>query len=440
MALNPVTLAATEAMNNVLKGYVAATTYANNERTNREYLDRQLALKADKTPVATMIDEAKRSIDYNALLNIPSTIVHQKYLEMQNIDVLRTHGRYAIKTPSGTLPEGINTTRGIHLDVQAVENMDFKYLQTMIDSQGGKWYRVFRSNLWSGWQSIFTVTHTTTNGLNVDRVSPGVYATTKTKGEWDNLLGRTDTPDVGDASLLDISTAGQRNQLLMLSPGWTYLRTNDTEGTTSASWVNERLLTSYNIDLVYPGLTSLPNVVKPIPEQITNIANQIQTINGTIANLPPTTPSSIELRHDLGRGAYARQYGTKAPVYVNTAGTGIRDTYHPFIKGKVRDTGSYGTAFSFGYTTFQKHRYPTTDSDGFGRGVIELQEDNGRVALWEFEHNGDFVASGDVMTQKGYGLNKFIDGTSYVKNVGSPINNVMTYWDGSEWKLRIDAT
>lgn len=100
-----------------------------------------------------------------------------------------------------------------------------------------------------------------------------------------------------------------------------------------------------------------------------------------------------------GFGAYNNQYNTKAPFMVEEAGSLARDTYHPFIKGRVRRDNQYGTAFSFGYTTRQG------EGDGFGRGIIHLIEDNGSNKLWSFEHNGDFKSDGNVISGNGRGLN-----------------------------------
>lgn len=93
-----------------------------------------------------------------------------------------------------------------------------------------------------------------------------------------------------------------------------------------------------------------------------------------------------------GHGAYVSQYGTNAPYTVTSTGSVNRDTYYPFIKGLVNSAGAYGAAFSFGYTTSQ------SGGDGFGRGIIHLIEDSGNHKAWFFEHNGDFVSSGDVRT------------------------------------------
>lgn len=93
-----------------------------------------------------------------------------------------------------------------------------------------------------------------------------------------------------------------------------------------------------------------------------------------------------------GHGAYAAQYSFDAPYIVTAAGSINRDTYHPFIKGLVNGAGAYGAAFSLGYTTSQ------SGGNGFGRGIIHLIEDNGHFLTWAFEHNGDFVSTGDVRT------------------------------------------
>lgn len=94
----------------------------------------------------------------------------------------------------------------------------------------------------------------------------------------------------------------------------------------------------------------------------------------------------------FGYGAYANQYTSGAPFLVNAEGSQDRDAYHPFVKGLVRSKNHYGSAFSFGYTTKQG------SGDGFGRGIIHLIEDNGKSIAWNFEHNGDFIAYGDVRT------------------------------------------
>lgn len=100
-----------------------------------------------------------------------------------------------------------------------------------------------------------------------------------------------------------------------------------------------------------------------------------------------------------GYGGYNNQYNSKAPFMVEEDGSQSRDTYHPFIKGRVRKQGEYGAALSFGYTTRQEQ------GDGPGRGVIHLSEDSGINYVWSFEHGGDFKSQGDVISGNGRGLN-----------------------------------
>ena len=104
----------------------------------------------------------------------------------------------------------------------------------------------------------------------------------------------------------------------------------------------------------------------------------------------------------FGLGSYAEQYDSGAPFMVEETGSKNRDTYHPFVKGRVRSKNHYGAALSFGYTTKQG------DGDGFGRGIIHLGEDNGTQRFWAFEHNGDFISYADVKTSSGASLNKAI--------------------------------
>ena len=100
----------------------------------------------------------------------------------------------------------------------------------------------------------------------------------------------------------------------------------------------------------------------------------------------------------LGMGGYSEQYSSGAPYMVEETGSKSRDTYHPFVKGRVRSDNHYGAAFSFGYTTKQGN------GDGFGRGIINLIEDNGRTRNWVFEHDGEFRSAGDVKTSSGKSL------------------------------------
>lgn len=131
----------------------------------------------------------------------------------------------------------------------------------------------------------------------------------------------------------------------------------------------------------------------------------------------------------FGIGAYVNQYTSGAPFMVEETGSSAHDTYHPFIKGRVRSSGQYGTAFSLGYTTKQG------EGDGFGRGVINLTEDNGTFKNWSFEHNGDFYSSNDVITGSGASLNNAHQPTkAYVETT---INN--SDYGGANFKRRGSA-
>lgn len=140
--------------------------------------------------------------------------------------------------------------------------------------------------------------------------------------------------------------------------------------------------------------------------------------NGTIAYIDDVVLKSgdsmtgilysvgISSKH-YGYGVYAHQYTSGAPFLVNAEGSQDRDTYHPFVKGLVRSKGRYGAGFSFGYTTKQGA------GDGFGRGIINLIEDNGTSKNWGFEHNGDFYSAGDIRTSSGKSLNTAVQLSDY---------------------------
>ena len=103
----------------------------------------------------------------------------------------------------------------------------------------------------------------------------------------------------------------------------------------------------------------------------------------------------------IGYGGYGSQYDYSAPFEVIEAGGNNTSTFYPFIKGKVMSRGNAGAAFSLGYTTKQNGY---NEYGNFGRGVINLVEDNGRYKNWEFEHTGVFRSAGDVITGSGNSL------------------------------------
>lgn len=139
-----------------------------------------------------------------------------------------------------------------------------------------------------------------------------------------------------------------------------------------------------------------------------------------------------------GFGGYGDQFLKGAPYYVESLGGQRINTYHPFIKGRVRELGDSGASFSLGYTSYQPGYY---EYGQFGRGVINLTEDNGSYKNWEFEHSGNFRSAGDVVTNSGASLNSaqsFIDGNRYVKQIGG--NNIQQWWDGQTLKLKVDSS
>lgn len=114
-----------------------------------------------------------------------------------------------------------------------------------------------------------------------------------------------------------------------------------------------------------------------------------------------------------GYGAYANQYAVNAPYTVTSTGSVDRDTYHPFIKGLVNSAGAYGAAFSFGYTTSQ------SGGAGFGRGIINLIEDNGHSLIWSFEHDGslrgnDFECQGKRLSKSHQTDHAYVETTAGV--------------------------
>ena len=135
--------------------------------------------------------------------------------------------------------------------------------------------------------------------------------------------------------------------------------------------------------------------------------------------------SALATNH-TGHGSYAQQYNVAAPFYVHDVSSVANNTYHPFIKGRVRAAGQYGTAFSFGYVTNQQQGV-----DGYGKGIIHLISDAGNDRLWQFTHNGEFVSAGDVLTGAGRSLN------SAIYREGNP-NDIALSWESDGLKVRVD--
>ncbi|MBN6064197.1 phage tail protein [Aggregatibacter actinomycetemcomitans] len=113
----------------------------------------------------------------------------------------------------------------------------------------------------------------------------------------------------------------------------------------------------------------------------------------------------------FGFGSYADQYTSGAPFMVENTGSVPNDTYHPFIKGETRQKNNWGAVFSLGYTTKQG------GGNGFGRGIINLIEDNGKNLNWAFEHDGAFVSAGDVRSSNGRSINSSVQNSEVVGEV-----------------------
>lgn len=128
----------------------------------------------------------------------------------------------------------------------------------------------------------------------------------------------------------------------------------------------------------------------------------------------------------IGHGSYAQQYNVAAPFYVHQTLSVARDTYHPFVKGRVRAAGQYGAAFSLGYVTNQQQ-----GGDGYGAGIIHLISDAGNGVMWRFGHNGEFVSAGDVLTGTGRSLN------SAIYREGNP-HDIAFSWHRDGLKVRVD--
>ena len=178
-------------------------------------------------------------------------------------------------------------------------------------------------------------------------------------------------------------------------------------GTQVGFWELEVHSDSHNtanrrFNMVYVGDSKVYLTFPTIGEKGDTVAYRSWAVNksgDTMTGILRTV--GIASKH-FGAGGYNSQYGSGAPFMVEETGSKDRETYHPFIKGRVRSNNHYGAAFSFGYTT------KLGDGDGFGKGIIQLIEDNGTQKLWMFEHNGDFLSTADVKTSNGASLNDAI--------------------------------
>ncbi|MFU2072889.1 phage tail protein [Gallibacterium anatis] len=128
------------------------------------------------------------------------------------------------------------------------------------------------------------------------------------------------------------------------------------------------------------------------------------------ANLSFRSASALH----YGSGKYVNQYNSKAPYFVEEDNSDVY-SYFPFVKGRVRGNSRWGAALSLGYVTSQ-HIGGGFIADGFGAGIVQLIEDNGKYFLWKFEHGGIFRSSGDVVTGSGVSLNGVNSRVDYLTN------------------------
>ncbi len=128
------------------------------------------------------------------------------------------------------------------------------------------------------------------------------------------------------------------------------------------------------------------------------------------ANLSFRSASALH----YGSGKYANQYNSKAPYFVEGDNSDVY-SYFPFVKGCVRRNSRWGAALSLGYVTSQ-HIGGGFIADGFGAGIVQLIENNGKYFLWKFEHGGIFRSSGDVVTGSGVSLNGVNSRVDYLTN------------------------
>ena len=174
-------------------------------------------------------------------------------------------------------------------------------------------------------------------------------------------------------------------------------------GTQKGAWELEVHPESHNIanrrfNMVYSGDSRVYLTFPTIGDDGDTVAYRSWAVNKSGDTMKGILRTVGIASKQFGMGSYSEQYDSGAPFMVEETDSKNRDTYHPFVKGRVRSKNHYGAALSFGYTTKQG------DGDGFGRGIIQLIEDNGKTKFWAFEHDGEFRSAGDVKTSSGKSL------------------------------------
>ena len=189
-------------------------------------------------------------------------------------------------------------------------------------------------------------------------------------------------------------------------------------GTQKGAWELEVHPESHNIanrrfNMVYSGDSRVYLTFPTIEDDGDTVAYRSWAVNKSGDTMKGILRTVGIASKQFGMGSYSEQYDSGAPFMVEETDSKNRDTYHPFVKGRVRSKNHYGAALSFGYTTKQG------DGDGFGRGIINLVEDNGKTRIWGFEHNGEFRSAGDVITSSGKSLNTAVQLSDYRSQWGA---------------------
>ena len=119
--------------------------------------------------------------------------------------------------------------------------------------------------------------------------------------------------------------------------------------------------------------------------------NRVSKAGDKMGSLEINQGHKITTSH-YGLGSYAAQYESGAPFFVSQNASVARDTYYPFIKGRVRassNVSQYTAVFSLGYTTLQQ----SAIQDGFGQGVLHLFGEGRVNRIWTFAHDGLFTST-----------------------------------------------
>ena len=129
------------------------------------------------------------------------------------------------------------------------------------------------------------------------------------------------------------------------------------------------------------------------------LANKPQTIAGynitdavTINTSQTVTGTKTfnDIRVNSRGGQWANAYNDASAAYwANEYNASDKHEYIPFIGGRVRNSnGGWVAGLSFGYES--------SSANDWGRGIIQIREDNGTEVRWIFRHDGEFFAPGKM--------------------------------------------